>query len=106
MITSLPKLFESRYASRISEYVTPPATNTSSRCRLSFAVPAPRVALCQLGFWLRGDTAGDGDGEGDAPARRLLAPEPCTEGESLTYGKSVGSSLFATCSCAHKSRDG
>ena len=58
MMISLLSDFDSRYASRISEYVMPPATNTSIRWRVSFCVPAPLVALCQLGFWLRSDTAG------------------------------------------------
>ena len=58
MMISLLSDLDRRYASRISEYVMPPATNTMSRWRLSFCVPAPRVALCQLGFWLRSDTAG------------------------------------------------
>lgn len=58
MMISLLSDFDNIYASRISEYVMPPATNTMSRWRLSLCVPAPLDALCQLGFWLRSDTAG------------------------------------------------
>lgn len=94
MMISLFRVFDRRYASRISEYVIPPATNTSNLWRLSFCVPGPLVALCQLGFWLRSETAGCIAGEAD---RRLVVVE-ATEGESLTYGNNVGSSLFATCS--------
>ena len=95
MMISLFRLFDRRYVSRISEYVIPPATKTIIRCRLSLCVPAPRVALCQLGFWLRSDTAGwTGDG-----AERKLLVVGVTDGESLTYGKTLGSSLFATWSC-------
>ena len=94
MMISLFRLFERRYASRISEYVIPPATKTSIRWRLSFSVPAPRVALCQLGFWLRSDTAGCIA----AGAERRLVVAGVADGASLTYGNSVGSSLFETCS--------
>ena len=95
MIISLLSDFESRYASRISEYVIPPATNTSIRWRVSLCVFPPRAALCQLGFWLRRETAGWIAGLD----RRLLAAG-AADGESFTYGNSVGSSLLETCSCA------
>lgn len=51
-MTSRLRDFESRYTSRISEYVIPPAMNTSRRCLFSCVAPG-RAARCQLGLALR-----------------------------------------------------
>lgn len=60
---------------------------TRIRCLLSDTAPG-LAALCQLGLALRNDVAGAW------LVRRLAAAGAA--GESLTYGNSVGSSLFAT----------
>ena len=62
MKMSFPSWFERMYASRISEYVIPPATNTSNRWRVSVGVPPARAARCQLGFALRSEVVGVGVG--------------------------------------------
>jgi hypothetical protein len=86
MIMSLFMLFDNRYASRISEYVIPPATKTRSRCLISWGPPG-LAARCQLGFALRNDVA-----PVEGAAFRLGAAD--SDGWSLTYGKRVGSSLL------------
>jgi hypothetical protein len=87
MKTSLFKEFERLYASRISEYVIPPRTNTIMRSRISVVCPPGRAARCQAGFWLRKEVAGT------VAARAEDARE--TDGASFTYGKTVSSSLPA-----------
>ena len=62
MITSFPSWLESEYASRISEYVIPPATKTNTRWRVSVTAPPVRAARCQLGFALRSEVVGVGVG--------------------------------------------
>lgn len=61
---------------------------------LSAAEPPGRAALCQDGFWLRSDVACTG-----VALRKLDGADAVgTVGASRTYGKSVLSSLSATCS--------
>lgn len=68
-----------------------------SRCRVSPVVAAPgRGALCQLGFALRRDVVCGGGVARAAEAEGVA-------GESFTYGKTVWSSLLATCSWVQKS---
>ena len=59
---SFPSWLDDRYASRISEYVIPPATNKSSRWRVSLTAPVVRAARCQFGFALRSEVVGVGVG--------------------------------------------
>lgn len=90
MISLLNDL-DNKYASRISEYVIPPATKTNTRWRTSAVVPVLGAALCQLGLALRreplvGVTGVTGE-------FRKLEEEAKVAGESLTYGKACWSSL-------------
>jgi hypothetical protein len=62
MKMSFPSWFESKYASRISEYVIPPATNRSNRWRVSVTALVVLAARCQLGFALRSEVVGVGVG--------------------------------------------
>lgn len=80
MMMSLFKDFDMTYASRISEYVMPPATKTKTRCRTSSRAPPALGARCQLGFALRKEVAGCITG--DAGDRKLLAG--ASDGASLT----------------------
>lgn len=61
MIISFFRELDSWYASRISEYVIPPATNTIKRWRLSGGA-FTRGDLCQFAFALRSDVACGGGG--------------------------------------------
>ena len=96
MKTSLPKARPIVYASRISEYVTPPAINRIILCLPSVFATRADGALCQVGLALRKEDVGAVGGGARAPVRMDCVN---SGGVSRMKGNRDWSSRLLWCSC-------